>query len=86
MKAKKKKKDRSKGGGLSLRAELRVTSGYLNEAMKSLGYAFELAEEAGATDQIAIAAAALKTIANSTDSDPRSKGVAAAALKKAGIQ
>lgn len=76
-----KKKCRDKGA-LALRVNLLHIRYLLEAAQETLDLADRNAKELGVVDQLAIATKALRSIANYSKADGRSKGVAKGALAK----
>ena len=73
-------------GALALRGKLSLMTYHLESAIDYAERATQHARELGANDQLAVAAKALRSIANSSASDARSKGLAVAALEKMGVR
>lgn len=81
-----KKSKRASSGAHGLRIEHMNLGYHLEAALDALESAKKREREAGAVDQLAVATKALRAIANTLTADPRSKGVAKAALKKMAIE
>lgn len=79
------KKKPKNSGAHGLRKELLALDYAINLAQGHLQLAMTNAQRVGATNQLAIAVKALRSIANSGESDNRSRGIAEATLEKMNI-
>lgn len=74
-----KKKSR---GAHGMRLAIMTLERHLDGALEQVAILRKRARDVGVIDQVAVAVRALRSIANSTDADARSRGLARAALAK----
>jgi len=73
-------------GPVGLRASVGLAMYHMEQLQKALGVVKKRSVEVGATDQLALAIKALRSIANSTGADGRSAGIARGALRRLGVE